>query len=187
MKHTHRFQRLLSLVLMLALALSAVSASAADLRKLSYNYTYFTIEQGGFVVPLPSDTEFEEITEWMMSHNIIVVGGTQSYTVIIRRYANVTYDKMCARLLSNAAYKCKAYKTNDTPRMVATALNPQPDTAAVMVCLEGQDGVAYVVELLSGASDNVGKDAKLWSVAEEVTYCISSGHTGEGAKIKVKQ
>ena len=101
--------------------------------------------------------------------------------------ANVTYDKMCARLLSNAAYKCKAYKTNDTPRMVATALNPQPDTAAVMVCLEGQDGMAYVVELLSGASDNVGKDAKLWSIAEEVTYCISSGHLSEGTKIKFKK
>ena len=185
--HTNRFQRFLSFALLLMLAFSAIGASAADLRKLSYNYTYFAIEEGGFVVPLPSDTEFEEITEWMQEHNMIVVGGTQSYTVIIRRYANVTYDKMCARLLSNAAYKCKAYKTNDTPRMVATALNPQPDTAAVMVCLEGQDGMAYVVELLSGASDNVGKDAKLWSIAEEVTYCISSGHLSEGTKIKFKK
>lgn len=181
-----RFHRTLSVLMLFVCLFSAVGASA-ELRELPYNYTYFTCQEGGFVFPLPSDTTFEPVSEWLMAQNIIIVGGTRSYTVIVRRYPNMTYDKMCARLLSNAGYKCKAYSTNSTPRMVATALDPNPDLASTMVCLEGQDGATYVIELLSGYNGEVGKDAKMWDVAHEITYCIALGYTEQGAKIKITQ
>ena len=166
-------RRAIAVLLLCTLVFTAVPSFAGKTlssasNRIPASYTYYIPLTGGCMIPLPSDSEFDPVTEWGLLHNIIAMGGSQSYTFILRRYYEISFDQMCASYMSNSEFECAGFSAKGVMCLSAKAKNADSDSPAYVICFEGDDEGTYVLELISGYSGKTDSSAKLWEVGDIV-------------------